>query len=87
LHGLKGYIGSVIPLCVVYDETGGAVDALAGDVDTTAMRPALRVGEVDEVLAGEEVAPHVGHRPLHPGLVLRPADPRAGSATNPRALA
>jgi hypothetical protein len=42
--------------------------------------PLLSLGQVGERLPGPEVAAHVLHRPLHPGLVLRGADPgRVGS--------
>ena len=38
--------------------------------------PPLGVDPVDEVLTGEQRAPHVGHRALDPGLVLWMAHPR-----------
>jgi hypothetical protein len=43
----------------------------------------LRVGEIDEALAGEEGLAHERHRPLDPRLVLRRAHP-GRSITNPR---
>jgi hypothetical protein len=51
------------------------VDAHPGPLPTPPLGATLRVGEVDELLPGEEAAAHVGHRPLHAGLVLRRADP------------
>ena len=52
-----------------------AVDPRPGCVAAPRFRAGLRVGQAGEVLAGEEVPPHVLHGPLHPRLVLRRPDP------------
>ena len=53
----------------------GAVHPQPGRARAPGLDPALRVGQIDEVLATEEVLPHVGHHPLHPRLVARAAHP------------
>jgi hypothetical protein len=59
---------------------GGAVHPqLRGD-PTPVLDAALRVGQIEEHLAGEEVAPHVLHGSLDPGLVLGRAHPRGVGA-------
>ena len=54
----------------------GAVDAHPGPLPTPRLGSALRVGEIDEALAGEEALAHERHGPLHARLVLRGAHPR-----------
>jgi len=61
--------------------TGGAVDALAGLVGTPHLGSGLSVGEVGEVFAGEEVAPHVLDHTFHPRLVLGVTNPGVSTAT------
>jgi len=52
-----------------------AVETHPGLVTAPPLRGFLGGGEVGERLPGPEVAPHVLHRPLHPGFVLRGTDP------------
>ena len=47
-----------------------------GPLAAPLLGPALRVGEIDEVLAGEERAADELHLALHPRLVLRGTNPR-----------
>ena len=49
----------------------GAVDALPGGVGAPRVGTGLGVGQIGEVLAGEEVAPHVLDHPLDTRFVLR----------------
>ena len=51
------------------------MDAHPGPLTAPRLSPPLRVGEIDEGLAGEEALAHERHHPLHPGLVLRGAHP------------
>ncbi len=54
---------------------GAAVHPQPGDLPAPEHCPGPRVGQVDEILTGEEVPAHVLHRPFHPRLVLRRPDP------------
>jgi hypothetical protein len=54
---------------------GAAMDAHAGDLRAPVFGAGAAVGQVEEVLAGEEVPAHVLHRALDAGLVLRVANP------------
>ena len=54
---------------------GGAVDPHPGPLPAPRLGPGLGVGQVGEGLPGPEVAADVLHRPFHPRLVLRGADP------------
>jgi len=53
----------------------GAVDAQPGPGGTPRLRPALGVGQVDELLPGEEGAPDERNGSLHSGLVRRRRGP------------
>ena len=50
---------------------GGAMHPQSCPLAAPRLGPTLRVGEVDEVLTGEERAAHELHLPFHPRLVLR----------------
>jgi hypothetical protein len=45
------------------------VDALPGLLAAPGLGAGLRLGQIHELLAGKEIAPHVLHHPLHPGFV------------------
>lgn len=51
------------------------------------LHSALGVVTVDEMLAGEEGGPHIGHRPLHPGLRFSKASSAARSSADIGGLA
>ena len=54
---------------------GGAMNPDPGDLSAPPLGAGPAISQVEELFTGEEIRPHIGHRPLDPRLVLRVAHP------------